>query len=143
MSVKEVYVVARVCNASETLCVKSADPKVVARYIDDNRLYDALLGICTVEGLRTVVVGAYNKEEGTHVCLMVGATVPVEHNIEYSNVIKGFDDVLSPINSKSMFWSHNATYVIIDSTLNNCGQVEWWKQVIKEMSPSYQIEESK
>jgi hypothetical protein len=135
MSTKEVYVVARVCNAND---IKSADPKVIARYIDDNSLYDTLLGVDTDEGLKTVIVGTDGKEENTHMCMMVGATVPVEFVLEYSEVIKHFDNVLSKINT-NIFWSYHATYAIIDALHDNGKQAEWWTQVIKEMNYSYQI----
>ena len=148
MSLKYLYIVARIRNAKETLAVKSNDPKDVARYIDDYGLYNVLLGTSPDEGIKMVLVGTGGKEDN-NMCLMIGATVPVDYKIDYSAIVKRFDDVMSPINSESMFWSHNATYVILETNnhqnISTCdsqvdSQVEWWTYIIKEMKHSYQIE---
>ena len=140
MSEKNVFVVARIRNADTNLCVKSKDPKDVARYIDDKCLYHKLLGVNTIEGFKTVIVGAESKEEETHMCILIGATVPEEYVVDYSKIVKCFDNILCPIH-KGMFWSHNASYIIIDeSVANNHSQVTWWSEIIKEMDHSYLIE---
>lgn len=138
MSLKNVFIVARIRNANENLCVKSNDPKAIARYIDDNRLYNVLLGTNPCEGLKMVIVGTNGKKEDAYMCLMIGAMVPVEHKIEYGDVVKRFDDTLCP-NENGMFWSNNATYIVIDD-IHHRSQVDWWTYTIKEMIHSYQIE---
>ena len=137
MSLKYVSIVARIRNAIDNLCVKSNDPKVIAKYIDTYGLYNALLGTDKSEGYMMVVAGVDGKEEDTHICLMVGAMVPKNHKMDYGAVIKRFEDTLCPANNKSMFWSHDATYIIIDDDHSN---MEWWNQNIQEMRQCYKIE---
>ena len=148
MSLKEIFVVARVRNASAHLCVTNNDPKAIARYIDDNNLYNVLLNTTTQnEGIKIVAVGVSGKDENAVTCIMVGASVPYEHKVSYSNVFKNFEHALckvdeGKINYNKMFWSSDATYIIIDAEYDH-EQVEWWSQVVKEMEHSYHIEETR
>lgn len=134
MSIKYIHIVARIHNATDSLCVKN-DPKAIARYIDDHNLYDVLLGTKTTGDYKMVIAGTDGKGEDAHMCFMVGATVPSEYIVEYTDIVKGFDNALCPNNS-SLFWSHNATYIIVE----HHSHTEWWTSVIKEMNNSYQIE---
>jgi hypothetical protein len=146
MSLNNIFVVARIRNASAHLCVNNNNPKTIARYIDDNNIYSVLLNTTPNEGLRTVAVGVSGMDGNTQTCIMVGVSKPVEQKVTYDNIIKNFDEALCPVDNDrlkgKMFWSNDVTYIIIDEAYNHA-QVEWWSQFIKEMEHSYHIEESR
>ncbi len=132
MSIKEMYVVARVGNHQDKLVVRSDDARGLARYIEDNNILSKLFGV-DCGGLRLISVGM----NGSEMCVLMGATVPEGHKVEYGELVKVLDKSLFE-DDKSMFWSYNATYILTE----NYEQLKWWMEVVKEMDQSYTIEGS-
>lgn len=135
MSLKDVYVVARISNHRGKLCVIGNNPKVLARHIEDEDISSELFGCFQHDGLKLIIVGIDNEGENTHTCVLMGVSVPTEHMIHYCDVVKALDKRLF-VDGKSMFWSHNVTYIIIEDRV----QAMWWIDVVKEMKKSYTIE---
>jgi hypothetical protein len=138
MSLKDIYVVARIVNHQGMLCVNENCPKVLARHIEDQELSSELFGCFYKEGLKLVIVGMDGEGENTHTCVIIGASVPTELLLHYSKVVKVLDKSLFS-EDKGMFWSHNANYIIIEDHI----QALWWIEVVKEMNQSYTIEMQK
>lgn len=135
MSLKDVYVVARISNHKGMLGVNGNCPKALARQIEDQDLPAELFGCLYKEGLKLVIVGMDGEGENTHTCVLMGTSVPTEHMLHYCNVVNVLDKSLFS-EGKSMFWSHNANYIIIEDPT----QARWWVDVVKEMNQSYTIE---
>lgn len=136
MSHKHVYVVARITNYIGRLCIGSNCPKALARHIEDHDVLNALFdGRLDNSGLKLITVGMDGEDKDTSICIVLGAMVPNEYSMHYSDVVKLLDKALFN-EGPSMFWNHNTNYIIVEDTV----QGNWWTNVTKEMNRSYAIE---